>query len=69
VQLQSGDVLVLVTDGVIEEQNHAREHYGEARLKKLIEKLDTSRFSAKKLRRRSFRTSNAFHGLPNKMMI
>ncbi len=48
--LQSGDVLIFVTDGVPEAQNHSREQYGEQRLKHLIRKLDTCSLSAKEIK-------------------
>ena len=48
--LQSGDVLVFVTDGVIEEQNRSGEFYGELRLKALLEKTATSHLSAKEIK-------------------
>lgn len=60
VRLQSGDVLVLMTDGVIEEQNSARELYGEEALKKLIEKMDTSRLSAKAIKEEIIREVKQF---------
>ncbi len=44
--LQSGDVLVFVTDGIVEEQNRRGEFYGEPALQKLLERMDTAQAAA-----------------------
>ncbi len=48
--LQSGDLLILATDGVSEAHNRSREYYGERRLKELLATVDSGRMSARRIR-------------------
>jgi len=50
VQLKSGDALILATDGITEEQNSAKELYGEERLNKLLHQMNTASLSAKEIK-------------------
>jgi len=52
VQLKSGDLLILYTDGIPEERNPAKEFYGYERLIRLVEKLDTGSMSAREIKKR-----------------
>jgi serine phosphatase RsbU (regulator of sigma subunit) len=61
--LQSGDVLVFVTDGVIEERNSAGEMYGEVSLKALLEWMTTSFLSAKEIKEGIITGVRRFSGL------
>lgn len=45
-QLKPGDIIILLTDGIVEAQNNAREFYGEERLKELLQNMSTSTLSA-----------------------
>ena len=49
VPLKSGDTLILLTDGITEAINHAKDFYGEEKLKNLINKIDTTILSAKEI--------------------
>lgn len=49
-QLLTGDVVLLFTDGITEARNHAKEFYGHARLKELLENMDVSGLSAKEIK-------------------
>jgi sigma-B regulation protein RsbU (phosphoserine phosphatase) len=60
--LQSGDVLVFVTDGVIEEQNRAGEFYGELALQKLLERMDTAHATAAAIKARIIAEVKRFSG-------
>lgn len=51
VPLQSGDVVILLTDGIVEAQNNTKELYGDHRLIKLLEGMDTSSLSAGAIRK------------------
>jgi sigma-B regulation protein RsbU (phosphoserine phosphatase) len=46
VQLTSGDVLLLLTDGFTEAMNSAQEQFGMERMEVILHKVDTSRLSA-----------------------
>jgi serine phosphatase RsbU (regulator of sigma subunit) len=45
-----GDVILLQTDGVIEAQDHGRQFYGEERLHRVLQSLDTERLSSRRIR-------------------
>lgn len=62
-QLKSGDVLILVTDGIIEEFNRAKEFYGENRLRKLIQAMNTAAFSAQAIRDQIITEVKRFSGM------
>lgn len=62
-QLESGEVLVFVTDGIVEEFNHAKEFYGEDRLRKLIREMDTAKLSAKAIKEKIIAEVKSFSGL------
>jgi ligand-binding sensor domain-containing protein len=62
VQLQSGDVLIFVTDGITEELNHAKEFYGDGRLRKLIHDMDTAALSAKEIKEKIITEVKRFSG-------
>jgi sigma-B regulation protein RsbU (phosphoserine phosphatase) len=61
--LQSGDVLVFVTDGVTEEQNSAGEMYGELVLQKLLERMDTAHATAAAIKARIITEVKRFSGV------
>ena len=48
--LQAGDVVVLVTDGILEALNHNKEMYGEKRLRELLKSLNTRSLSAREIK-------------------
>ncbi len=50
VDLSSGDLFIIYTDGVSESRNHAKEQYGVQRLKALVEDSDTDKLSAKEIK-------------------
>jgi serine phosphatase RsbU (regulator of sigma subunit)/ligand-binding sensor domain-containing protein len=50
VSLHSGDTLVLITDGVVEALNHKRECYGEERLSRLMQQMDTVNLGAEEIK-------------------
>jgi ligand-binding sensor domain-containing protein len=50
IQLTSGDVIVLHTDGILEAQDRARSMYGEERLARLLRNLDVASASARAVR-------------------
>lgn len=50
VQLQSGDTLIFLTDGIPEAQNHQRVLYGDERFQHLVETIDTRQTSAKAIK-------------------
>jgi sigma-B regulation protein RsbU (phosphoserine phosphatase) len=60
VRLNSGDIIVLYTDGVIEAQNMAEEFYDEDRLVSLVAKLPTAGLSAKHIKDRIVEDVNEF---------
>lgn len=62
-QLKSGDVLILVTDGIIEEFNRAKEFYGENRLRKLIQAMNTAALSAQAIRDQIITEVKRFSGM------
>jgi len=62
VQLKSGDLIILLTDGILEAQNNAREFYGDDRLKDLVKNMDTSTLSAKKIKRMIIEDMRRFSG-------
>jgi ligand-binding sensor domain-containing protein/serine phosphatase RsbU (regulator of sigma subunit) len=62
VALNSGDVLVLLTDGIVEAQNRTKELYGDARLLNLIREMDSSSFSAREIKERIIQDVRAFSG-------
>ncbi len=61
--LRSGDVLVFVTDGIVEEQNHRGEFYGEAALQKLVERLDTGHLTSAVLKTMIIAEVKRFSGI------
>lgn len=63
IQLQSGDVLVLVTDGIVEEFNRAKEFYGENRLRKLIQAMNAAALSAQAIRDQIIAEVKRFSGM------
>jgi sigma-B regulation protein RsbU (phosphoserine phosphatase) len=60
--LQSGDVLVFVTDGVTEEQNSAGEMYGELALKTLLEQMDSAHATAAAIKTKIIAEVKRFSG-------
>lgn len=62
VSLKSGDVVVLITDGVPEAQNHFKTFYGFNRLKKLIGDIDTRSLSASEIKMKIIQDVNLFSG-------
>jgi len=62
VLLKSGDVLILLTDGIPEAQNRAKELYGDKRLLNLVEKMDTSTLSAKQIKEQIIKDVRRFSG-------
>jgi sigma-B regulation protein RsbU (phosphoserine phosphatase) len=62
-QLKSGEALIFVTDGVVEEFNRAKELYGEDRLRKLIQEMDTAKLSAKAIKEQIIAEVKRFSGL------
>ena len=50
VQVNRGDVLLLQTDGIIEAQNQGREFYGEERVHRLLQSLDTGILTSRQIR-------------------
>ena len=62
VQLKSGDILIFLTDGVPEAQNHARELYGDEGIKILLQKIDTSILSAKEVKNKIIEDVRRFSG-------
>ncbi|MBD3384327.1 SpoIIE family protein phosphatase [candidate division KSB1 bacterium] len=47
VALKSGDVLILLTDGILEAQNRSKKIYGEKNLLQLLNRIDTTEHSAR----------------------
>ena len=62
VHLKTGDVLILLTDGIPEAQNHAKELYGDDKLKTLLETLDTAALSAKEIKEKIIEDARRFSG-------
>jgi len=62
VQLVSGDVIVLLSDGVPEARNSSKEFYGEKRLKSLVENMDTSQLSSKEINEKIINDIRHFSG-------
>lgn len=62
VRLQSGDVVVFVTDGVTEERNAAKVFYGEERLKALLQQMDTTAMPAREIKARIIDDVKRFSG-------
>ena len=61
-RLESGNVVVLFTDGIPEAQNRSKEFYGEKRLHTLIELLNVSHMSAEAIRDAILQNVAAFTG-------
>ena len=62
IQLKSGDTLIFISDGVPEAQNHARELYGDERIKILLQKIDTSILSALEIKEKIIENVRRFSG-------
>jgi serine phosphatase RsbU (regulator of sigma subunit) len=62
VQLKDGDIFIFLTDGILEAQNHIRELYGETRIKKLLQHLDTKYMSANELKIKIVKDIRQFSG-------
>ena len=62
VALKSGDILILLTDGILEAQNRGKELYGDERFINLVEKMDTSALSAKKIKQQIITDVQQFSG-------
>ncbi len=62
VQLQSGDVLILPTDGVTEAMNSRREQYGTERLQSLMEQMNIPSLTAKQIVEAAVADVRAFAG-------
>jgi serine phosphatase RsbU (regulator of sigma subunit) len=62
VLLKSKDVLILLTDGIPEAQNRARELYGEERLKNLVEEIEVTPVSAKETKEKIIEDVRRFSG-------
>ncbi len=61
--LQSGDMLVFVTDGIIEEQNRGGEFYGEQALQELLTRMDTAHASAATIKEKILAEVKRFSGV------
>lgn len=61
--LQSGDVLVLVTDGIVEEKNHRGEFFGEQALQNLLERIDTAQTTAAAIKTNIIAAVKRFSGM------
>jgi len=62
VHLKPGDILIFLTDGIPEAQNHARELYGDEMLKNLLQKMDTATLSAKAIKEKIIEDVQRFSG-------
>jgi len=60
--LNTGDVLVFVTDGITEEQTRTRQLYGEEALQKLIAAMDSTQLSARQIKDRIINDVQVFSG-------
>jgi ligand-binding sensor domain-containing protein len=60
--LHSGDVMVFLTDGIVEAQNKNKELYGDDRLCKLLDSIDTPSLSAGEIRKEIIHDVMAFTG-------
>jgi sugar lactone lactonase YvrE len=61
-QLTSGDVVLLLTDGIPEAQNHSRQLYSDERLKELLRNMDTSSLSAAEIKQKIIDDVEHFSG-------
>lgn len=61
-ELQSGDALILYTDGISEERNSEGELFGEVRLKNILSELDIKSMSAKKVCKTLIKQVKEFNG-------
>ena len=61
--LEPAAVLVFFTDGIPESQNHAREQYGEERLRTLLARMDTAAMSAHEIKESIITDVKRFSGL------
>jgi sigma-B regulation protein RsbU (phosphoserine phosphatase) len=61
--LEPGAVLVFFTDGIPETQNHARQQYGEDRLRTLLARMNTVQLSAQAIEERIIADVKRFSGL------
>ncbi len=58
----TGDLLVFMTDGVVEARNSKKENYGDDRLLRVMEQLDTSLLSAEEIKNRIIADVKHFTG-------
>jgi ligand-binding sensor domain-containing protein len=63
IELASGDVLILFTDGVPEAFNHSKNMYGEDRLHNLIQDMNTATLSACEIKEKIIKDVKRFAGL------
>ena len=62
IQLKSGDIVIFLSDGIPEAQNHARELYGDEKIKNLLQKIDTATLSAKEIKEKIIEDVRGFSG-------
>jgi ligand-binding sensor domain-containing protein len=62
VRMKTGDVLILLTDGVLESQNKSKEFYGDERLVEFLMNLDTTSLSAKMIKEKIIEDVKRFAG-------
>lgn len=62
VALRTGDVLIIVTDGIVEERNHAQQLYGEEALHRLLASLNMAALSAHDIKQKIVTAVKRFSG-------
>jgi serine phosphatase RsbU (regulator of sigma subunit) len=62
VSLKSGDIIIFLTDGIPEAQNHAKEFYGEKRLENLVQNVVNPNLSAKEIKKKIIEDVMQFSG-------